>query len=284
MSEPILLANEHCDTGENPLWDPAEGCVYWTDIPNGRLFRYDLDAGTHRQIYSGPPVGGFTLHEGGGLLLFRVNDIALLPPGGSARTLVEYTDPGMERFNDVIADPEGRVFAGTIGKTPENGGLYRIDLDGTVTQLFTGTRNSNGTCFSADLLTFFWTDSTAKSIHRFDYDLTSGELSNRAKIYQAGTDEGTPDGMTIDTEGNLLSARWGGGRIVKISPEGEVLGRLDLPVSKVSCPCFGGPDLDILFVTTAGGGREGAVEEDGALYRLDGAGRGRGDFRSRILL
>ncbi len=283
MSEPILLANEHCDTGENPLWDPEEGCVYWTDIPNGKLFRYDLDAGLHRQIYSGPPVGGFTLHEGGGLLLFRVTDIAHLASDGSVRTLVEYTDPGMERFNDVIADPEGRVFAGTIGNTPQTGGLYRVDLDGTVTQVFAGTRNSNGSCFTEDLRSFFWTDSTAKSIHRFDYDRATGALSNRAQIYQEAPDAGTPDGMTIDTDGNFLSARWGGSCLVKISPTGEVLDRLKMPVSKISSCCFGGPEMDMLFVTTAGGGREGAVENDGALYRLDGAGRGRPEFRSRFL-
>src|SRR5215210_1984182 len=158
-----LVANAHCKTGENPLWDNERNCVYWTDIPNGRLFRYDLAARTHVAIYHGPPVGGFTQQADGSLLLFRVNDIAVLPWGAEeAHTLIQFSEPGMERFNDVIADSEGRVFAGTIGKDAESGGLYRVDCNGRVTKLLGGTGCANGSGFSPDLRSFYWTCSTRR--------------------------------------------------------------------------------------------------------------------------
>ena len=148
------LVNEHCDTGENPFWLPDDS-VWWTDIPAGKIFRYDNRAGTHTTVYDQRiAVGGFTRQADGNWLLFRERDIATMTPDGTVETVIDYTDDGMTRFNDVQADPQGRVFAGTIGKTKESGGLYRIDRDGTVTKLFAGTavptawgsRPTAGTC------------------------------------------------------------------------------------------------------------------------------------------
>lgn len=275
------LANEHCQTGENPLWDAARECVYWTDIPNGRLFRHDLATARHEQIYSGPPVGGFTLQADGSLLLFRVSDIAVLPWGGAARTVIEFQDRTMERFNDVIADPEGRVFAGTIDRDDANGGLYRVDVDGTISQVCAGTGTSNGCGFSPDLHRLYWTDSTNKRIFRFDYDRATGALTNRTLIYQAADDEGTPDGMAVDAEGNLWSARWGGGCVVKHAPDGAVLEKIALPVRTVSSLCFGGRGLDAMYVTTADG-KPDSDSLDGALFRIEGSVLGAAEFCSRI--
>lgn len=278
-----LLANEHCHTGENPLWDDERDCVYWSDIPAGKLFRYDCATRSHEQIYSGPPVGGFTLQADGSLLLCRVNDVALLPWRGAARPILEFRDEGAERFNDVTVDPDGRVFAGTIGRTPATGGLYRIDLDGTITKLFGGTRNSNGAGFSADLRTFFWTDSTAKQICRFAYDRATGTLANRTVIVQLEPDTGTPDGLCVDADDNLWSARWGGGAVLKFSAQGELLDQIKMPVATVSCPCFGGADGQSMFVTTAKG-EPGSDTEDGALFEVRGSFSGKIKFRSRILI
>ena len=285
-----LLANEHCKTGENPLWDAERECVYWTDIPNGKLFRYDIQSARHEQIYSGQPVGGFTLQADGNLLLFRVSDIAELPlpRGGEARTIIEYSDETMERFNDVSADPEGRVFAGTVGKGRENlhGGLYRVDLDGTITRMkICGESDcANGSDFSPDLRWFYWTDSTKKRIFRFDYNRATGDLSNRILIYQASENEGIPDGLTIDADGNLWSARFDGSAIFKHAPDGSVLDKIALPVRAISCACFGGKNLDAMFVTTAEG-KSGSESEEGALFQITQASnlfRGKPEFCSRI--
>jgi len=275
------LANYHCQCGENPLWDDRERVVYWTDIPAGKLFRYHVDDGRHEQFYTGRPVGGFTLQEDGSLLLFSDNCIRLLLPDGREQIVAEGIDDDMTRFNDVIADPAGRVFAGTMGRTKESGGLYRVDTDGTVACMFKGTGISNGVGFSPDRKRFYWTCSTTRRIFRFDYDQDSGELTGREVFLALEAEEKTPDGMTVDSEGNVWSARWDGYGIFKYSPAGEPIGKIELPVAKVSSVIFGGDGLDEFYVTTAGGS-EGADTPDGTLYRVKVDARGLPEFRSRV--
>ena len=275
------LLNDHFDLAENPLWNPSDGSLYWTDIDAGEVHRYHLASGKHDVIYHGVPVGGFTFQENGELLLFRVNDFALLRPDGRVEVLREFADEGSARFNDVIADPEGRVFAGTIGLTDTSGGLFRVDRDGTVTLLFRGTEVSNGMGFSPDLRTFYWTCSTRRRICAFDYDRVSGVLSGERVFYQASEDEGIPDGMTVDRNGNIWLALWDGFAVVQLAPDGRVIGKSPFPVAKVSSLCFGGPALDEFFVTTAGG-VPGSDTDDGSIYRWRAGASGMPEFRSRI--
>ena len=277
------IANYHCRCGENPLWDDRAGVLYWTDIPAGRLYQYDPSTGRHGVIYDGDVVGGFTLQADGTLLLFGENRIMRRRHDGTVESVAEGIDGRMDRFNDVMADPSGRVYAGTMAPTAEDGGLYRIDLDGAVTCLFRGTTCSNGMGFSPDGLAFYWTDTIGRTIHRFDYDRDSGELTGRAVAVSIPESAGLPDGMTVDTEGNLWSARWGGWAVVKFSPAGEELDRIALPVEKVSSVTFGGADLDELYITTAGG-KADKETPDGTVYRVRVSVGGRPEFRSRILL
>jgi D-xylonolactonase len=196
-------------------------------------------------------------------------------------TLREFADAGAERFNDVIADPEGRVFAGTIGTTPESGGLFLIERDGAITSLFRGTGCSNGMGFSPDLKSLYWTCSTRRRIYAFDYDRATGGISRQRVLYQADESEGIPDGMTVDANGHIWSARWDGFAIVHHAPDGSVVERIPFPVAEVSSLCFGGPQLDQFFVTTAGG-QAGASTEDGAIFQMPAGVRGHPGFKSRI--
>ncbi|HWP40089.1 MAG TPA: SMP-30/gluconolactonase/LRE family protein [Tepidisphaeraceae bacterium] len=284
MSEPQMVVNEHCQVGEGPLWDERRGLLYWTDIDAGKLFCWDSTSRTHRQIYSGEPVGGFTLQEDGSLLLFRANNIARLDEDGSAEVIIGDIDPQMVRFNDVIADPEGRVFAGTIGQNL-SGGLYRIDTDGRVTLLERGTDCANGMDFTPDLRQFYWTDTSANSIFRYDYDRASGAITNKQTVVRVPAGQGVADGLAVDTDGHLWSARWGGFGVWKHSPDGREIGRIALPVEKVSSVIFGGRDLDTLFITTAAEGLSRSPDSlDGALFCVRVAARGRPSFRSRIMM
>ncbi len=282
--EPI--ANYHCACGENPLWDDRRGLLFWEDIPNGRLFQYDPSSGEHRMIHEGSEaIGGFTFQEDGRLLLFRETDVALRHEDGRIESVIDFRQPGIPRFNDVIADPAGRVFAGTMGRKNDaggTGGLFRVDLDGAIAELWRGTTCSNGMAFSGDLETFYWTDSPGKTIYAFDYDRAKGELRNR-RVHVDSTDlAGVPDGMTIDTEGRLWSTRWDGSRIDLWDANGQQVDRIDLPVAKVSSCCWGGANLDELYVTTAGGSAESDTA-DGTLYRITGTGtKGSKEFRSRV--
>ena len=145
-----MVANYHCRCGEGPLWDERRQVLFWTDIPAGRLFRYDRVSGRHEPIYQGEPAGGFTLQQDGSLLLFGADRISRMGDDGRVEVLIDGIDPEMDRFNDVIADPQGRVYAGTMADDPQRGGLYRVDIDGSVRCLFRGTGCSNGMWFTPD--------------------------------------------------------------------------------------------------------------------------------------
>jgi sugar lactone lactonase YvrE len=284
------VANYRCKVGENPLWNERDGCLYWADIETGRLFRVNHASGERECFHRSPGmVGGFSFQADDSLLLFEVDRIAVLSKAGAYRVLVEGIDPNMVRFNDVIADPEGRVFAGTIGRNADVGGLYRVDLDGRVERLWTGTACANGMGFTPDLKRFYWTDSTAQLIYIADYDRASGALTNRREFYRAPVEEGIPDGLCVDRTGHVWSARWGGSTLLRLDARGRIVERVEFPVSRVSSASFGGPDLNVLYVTTAGGSGSEAEDGldttlDGTLYRFEVAVPGTAPFRSRIRL
>ena len=278
---PEPVANHHCLVGENPLWNEREGRIYWVDIDSGRLFRADHATLENECFYRGPVIGGFTFQEDGSLLLFEADRIATLEPNGRRRIIAERIDPDMKRFNDVIADPEGRVYAGTIGRTDESAGVYRIGLDGKVTCLWKGSGCANGMGFSNDLTKFVWTCSTRGFLEQYDYDRESGALTNGTLFYRAAESEGTADGLAMDVEDNVWSARWGGSSVLRIDRTGQLRGKIDFPVERVSSAAFGGPDLDWLYVTTASLGERG---DAGTLYRVKLPTRGRAEFRSRVRL
>jgi len=281
------LANAHCECGENPFWDADRKLVYWTDIPNGRLYRLDVATGAWEKFYDGPTVGGFTLQSDGNLLLFRDNEFCTLSPDGETKTLCHQVDETTGRFNDVFADPEGRVFAGTMSKADDHagadmsGGLYRIDHDGSATRVFQGTGCSNGMGFTPDLKGMYWTDSSARVIFLYDYDRTTGELTNKRPWLTPEESFGIPDGMTVDAEGCVWSAFWDGFALRRFSPAGELLTTVDFPVGQVSSAVFGGDDYRDLYVTTAGG-KDGSDTADGTLYRVRVDVPGRPEYHSRI--
>jgi D-xylonolactonase len=280
------VANYHCVVGENPLWNPDDGCIYWVDIETGRLFRAEHASARHECFYQGPVIGGFTRQVDGTLLLFEADRIASLDARGARRVLVEGIDRDMRRFNDVIADPEGRVFAGSIGSTTSNGGLYRVDRDGRVSCLLKETGIANGMAFTRDATGFYWTCSTTRRIFRFDYRREDGALSNRRLFHTASGpyEPYDPDGLTLDDEDRVYSARWGASCVLRLDEQGAVSERIPLPVERVSSVAFGGPDLDVLYVTTAAGAPD-TTDDDGTLYRITGMGtRGRPEYRSRVLL
>jgi D-xylonolactonase len=195
----------------------------------------------------------------------------------------EDIDSDMRRFNDVITDPEGRVFAGTIGRTDESGGLYRIDRDGSVQCVWKGTGIANGMGFTTDLSRFYWTCTTSSQIYIADYDRQTGTLHDRRLFYAVPKDEGGPDGLTVDAEDHIWSARWGGSAVYRLSPDAKVVDRIEFPVEKITSVTFGGPALDTLYVTSAGGSSD-SQSADGTLFRVQVPARGRPEFWSRIAL
>lgn len=266
-----LLASTRNQLGENPLWDAARRTLFWTDITAGEIHAWDEAANAVRKLYSGPMVGGFTLEADGALLLFRINDLARLDPAtGECRALRTFRDGGTQRFNDVMADPAGRIYAGTIGQDAQSGGLFRFDPDGSVHSLFRGSGCSNGMGISPDGKTFYWTCSTTNRIFAFDYDAATGALANRREFYVADKEEeGTCDGMCVDAEGHIWSARWDGHRLRRHAPDGRVVAEIPVPASRVTSCCFGGPEFKTLLITSARGETDPGYCEAGSVFRAE---------------
>ena len=291
-----LAAHAHCRIGENPLWHPTHRKLYWCDIPLGRLYRFDpetlatelLRDGTHDSTF----LGGFTIQHDGSLLLFMDHGRIDHWTETASETLIAAhpSHDGM-RFNDVLADPLGRVFCGTmpLSEPPAEpldgihpGTLYRLDLDGSLTTIFTDIQCSNGLAFTRDGRHLFHTDSLRRTITRFDYDLATGTLSHPIPFITTREQDGLPDGLTIDAEDHLWSAHWGGGCIVRYTPEGREQLRIALPPKRVTSLTFGGDDLRTLFITTATEEPAAGHILDGALFMLHLPTPGVPEFFSRI--
>jgi len=280
-----MIADYECVTGEGPLWHPDEQVVYWVDIPQGRLFRYDPATGRHEQCYEGDEaIGGFTVQADGALLFFMARGAVKVWRDGQLQTVIdEISRERDSRFNDVIADPTGRVFCGTMPTGNQLGCLYRLDTDGSLSVVVEDVEVSNGMGFTPDRTQMYYTDSLKHEIYLFDYDEATGEIANQRVFVHTADDGSVPDGMTVDAEGYVWSARWDGSCLVRYAPDGTEDRRIAFPTKKVSCPTFGGPDYASIYVTTAGGDKkDGNGALAGALFRLDVGIRGVPEFRSRI--
>ena len=281
---PELMADYRCETGEGPLWHPMERQVYWSDIPRGRIFRLNPFSRRHEQIYEGRIVGGYTIQSDGSLLLFMDRGSVAVWRDGKLKYLVNEMEGETDnRFNDVAADPAGRVFCGTMPTDTRSATLYRMDTDGSVTTVLEGVGLSNGIGFSPDQKQMYYTDSLARKIYIFDYDIDSGDITNQRVFVETPDDGSIPDGMTVDAEGYVWGARWDGSSLYRYNPDGEQVVQIQFPAKKVSSVIFGGVDLTDMYVTTAGGGNK-AEEGPGAggLFRLNVGVQGKPEFLSRV--
>lgn len=254
--------------GECPMWHDGEQKLYWVDAERGELHRFDPASGTDEHRKLADHIGSFAFRERGGLVAALDNNFATVDfDTGAIRPIadVEADNPGTT-LNDGRAAPGGRFFAGTMGvpitpgKTP--GAFYRLDAYGTVTQICDGMGTSNGLAFSPDGLTLYHSDSlpTVQTIWAWDHDPATGAVQNRRVFATTHDLPGRPDGATIDAEGFYWSANVDGWQIVRFAPDGSVDRTIAMPVQKPSMPCFGGPELDILYVTSISDGGSTPME------------------------
>jgi D-xylono/L-arabinono-1,4-lactonase len=259
--------------------------VYWVDIPKGLLYRLDPSTGRHEQAFQRQgQIGGLTVQADGSLLLFMDKGAVGVLRGGELRMVVEGI-PGEEkgRFNDVIADPEGRVFCGTMPTEGRPGSLYRLDPDGTLTKVREGIRCSNGMGFTPDRTGMYHAETTARTISLYDYDQSSGALANRREFVRLPGSLGMPDGMTVDAKGFPWVAVWGGGCLIRFTPGGREDRRVYFTSKLVSSIVFAGDDYRDMYVTTAGGDNRGENGSTaGALFRLRSGIKGVPEFLSRV--
>ena len=282
--EPELIADYLNHVGEGPLWHANEKRLYWVDIPQGRIFWFDPESGEHEQFFQGRVIGGFTIQEDGSLLLFMDRgSIAILRDGELSYVVEEIPEERDTRFNDVIADPRGSVFCGTMPTDIRPAKLYRLDPDGSLTVVLDNIGLSNGLGFTLNRKQMYYTDSFARKIYIFDYDESTSEISNQRVFVETPEGQGIPDGMTVDADGYVWSARADGSALFRYTTDGVQERFIPFPAKKVSSVTFGGPDMDEIYVTTIGG--DNKPDEGpgaGALFRLKLGIKGVPDFHSRI--
>ena len=281
---PQIAVDHKSVVGECPIWHPFDKKLYWIDIPEGIIFRYDPETGNHEEFYSGEVIGGFTIQEDGSLLLFLERGAVKILKDGETSTVIDEIYEELDtRFNDVIADPEGRVFCGTMPAKDNKARLYRLDTDGSITKILDGIGLSNGMGFTPDRKQMYFTDSPGGKIYLFDYDLETGKIKNQRMFVTVPESEGVPDGMTVDKEGCIWSARWDGGCLIRYKPDGKEDLRIQFPAKKISSVTFGGKDYRDIYVTTAGGDkREEEGPDAGALFHLNLDIQGVPEFLSKI--
>jgi D-xylonolactonase len=287
--KPEIISNYRCQVGEGPLWHPLEKRLYWVDIPQGRVFRFDPAAKEVEICYEGEAVSGLTVQEDGSLLLFLQRGAVASWRNGKLKFIInQIPDKRAHGFNDMIADPMGRVFWGSL---PANEyvkerycGLYRIDPDGSITCVAEDIGLSNGLGFAPGCKQIYYTDTILRRIYLFDYDQMTGNLANRRVFVETGADDGDPDGMTVDAQGYVWAALWGSHSVVRYTPQGIEERRIQFPAKKISSVCFGGEDFTDLYVTSAIAGPWGVDESDaaGALFRVNPGIPGIPEFFSRI--
>ena len=282
-----VIVNYDCHCGEGPYWHPLERCIYWNDNQTKRFFRYDPTTGEHKIVYHDRTVAACTMQSDGTLLLYMDYSTVAVFRDGKIEPIIDGMpdEPYKESvlFNDVSADPKGRVYGGVWEPAKKLGKLYRIDTDLSVKVMVEGVGCPNGIGFTADLKTMFFTDSVIRTIWAFDYDVETGDLANQRPFVQLAESDGMPDGMVMDSEGCLWSALWDGSGVIRFSPEGKSIARLELPARKITCPVWGGRDLTHMYITSAGAQDKAANgEAAGSLFRVNPGVTGVADFHSRL--
>jgi len=241
--------------GEGPLWDVEEPRLYWIDSFGMNVFRATADGQEIRAWDVPQKIGSMALRKSGGAVVslargfhfldFRTGDVELIVDPEPGRT--------NNRLNDGKVDRRGRFIAGSMDTMEEgpSGALYRLDPDLSLHKLDDKIIVSNGPCWSPDSKTFYFADTWSGEIWQYDYDLATGSVANRRTFAKVDRSRGgAADGSTVDAEGCLWNALVYDGRLVRYRPDGSVDRIIEMPVKKVTSVMFGGPALDILYVTS----------------------------------
>lgn len=266
-----LILNTSMQLGESALWDAKRQLFWCADITGGKIHSYSPDTGVHH-VYSLNDVVTNLILEEEGLLISLSTGMAHWKPDGSMPRMAGAPAqlPKLEegRFNDGKCDAKGRLWIGLMRQPPGKGTLYRWDGHEHWDSMIEGIGLPNGIAWNADHTQMYFVDTAARTVWAFPFSLETGELGTARAAIRFSQEDGQPDGMTIDEEGMLWIAHWGGFCVGRWNPEtGECLQRVYVPARHVSSCAFGGRDLSTLFITTAS---EYMPDEDRTQYPLSG--------------
>ncbi|HEU4651487.1 MAG TPA: SMP-30/gluconolactonase/LRE family protein [Croceibacterium sp.] len=267
-----------CRVGEGPVWDEAEQALYYIDILDQRVFRWDPATGALQSWAVPDIIGSMALRERGGAIVALgtgIHTLDLATGVVAPFALLDPPDPEVQ-LADGKVDRAGRFVFGTSHRTMKEprGGLYSLAPDGVLTQLDGDLFLANGPCWSPDNRTLYYADSLRHLIYAYDYDLESGRATNRRPLFDSTPWGPIPDGATVDADGNLWTAICEGGVVLCLDPAGQLLREIAFPTRIPASVMFFGPDLDRLFVPTIDPSFLGRAAEpgDGYCYVIDGLG------------
>jgi sugar lactone lactonase YvrE len=257
-AERILRARARL--GEGPVWDAATSTLLWVDVFDQSVHRFDPATGRDEAWDVGELCGCVWPAADGRMLLALRGRIALLDPRtGEVEPLARVPEPPENRLNDGACDARGRFWFGSFSPTGGGASLWRFDPEHGARRMETGLTISNGLGWSPDGGTFYLTDSPARTIHAYDFDADAGRISNRRTFASLAGEDGFPDGLAVDAEGGVWSARFDGACVVRYDERGRESHRISLPVPRATSCAFGGEGLRDLFITT---GSVGMAEEE----------------------
>lgn len=274
MPDVEVVGSYRAKWGEGPIW--WEGFLYYVDIEAHKIIRFDPKSGTEVEFPVGQRVGTVVPREDGGLVWAGDNGFYFLNEFSSEMEFICDPEPEKEnnRFNDGKCSPDGRFFAGTISLVKKEGdaSLYCLDAEKKLTTAFSGVTNSNGIVWSLDHKTVYYIDTPKRAVTAFDYNEETGALTNEREAFSTAAIDASPDGMTIDEEGNLWIAFCHGACVVNYDPAtGEQLQKIDIPALETTACAFGGHYFEDLYVTT--GIHKTEKEEDaGRLFVIKNLG------------
>jgi D-xylonolactonase len=270
------------ELGESPIWVDTEQALYFVDGLQGKLLRCSVSQGAS-EVYRHDGMIGFIAHRpAGGFIAGMDNKLYALSPAGGAAREVACPEPhrANSQFNDGKVDPTGRLWGGTMDRECADpvGSLYLFQKNLSWQVVDSGYICPNGPAFSPDGRILYQTDSMRRAIYQFDLDLDSGAISNRRVVASFEDHDGFPDGMTVDRDGRLWVAHFGGGRVTAHTPDGRVDDVIEVPAPNVTSCAFGGPDATTLFITTSRTWMsEGQLRDAplaGALFACEGLAQG----------
>lgn len=277
MQAQLYIDSRH-DLAEGPVW--FHDALYWVNINEGRLYRHDATDDTLTHFDVGSTLGVSLPTAGGWWWNGRERDCAWLheATGKVVPITAPITPsvPGNLRFNDGFCGPDGHPWVGSaaLDGSRETASLYRADATGALQLALPDVTLSNGLGWSPDGTRFYYVDSLAHNLSVFDYDAASHEISNRRILREFPQDGSVPDGLSIDADGHIWLAIWGGSAVLRIDAQtGELLNRVDLPVTQVTSCCFGGPNNQTLYITSARAGLDNEALESqplaGSIFRVE---------------
>ena len=254
--EAVLEYRISSQLGEGPVWNHKTGELLWVDIEGKLLHIYNPATGVNRSLPT-PSRAGTVVPSGDDEVLVALEDGIYTMHTQTGQTQLFCSieaDMPWNRFNDGKCDPAGRLWVGSMdfGVTNPTANLYRVDADGKATKMLDSITISNGIVWSGDQKTMYYIDTPTGVIRAYDFDVTTGEISNGRVAVAVPESLGAPDGMAIDEEDMLWVGMWNGNCVARFNPlTGELISRLEVPAHNVTACAFGGKDLDTLYITTA---------------------------------